>query len=184
MKAKHCLLAIIALAAIALAIMLWPKTQAPSGGQDATQVSTTTSLPVIRTFIDNGGAVETKNGKPVIRMYSTTSCPHCKWVKGAYEEVANEYVNKSLIIAYHWELDIDLDVMRQEAVDVPKSEKDIFIKFNPRRTVPTFVFASKYYRIGNGYESKGDLEAEKAEFRAVIERLIEESRGNIPLNGS
>jgi hypothetical protein len=85
-------------------------------------------------------------------------------------------VDKGEIIAYHWELDIDDDTLRTEKIPVPESEKKIFRKFNPRGGVPTFIFGSKYYRIGNGYEREKDLEAEKAEFRAVIEALLTEVR--------
>lgn len=138
--------------------------------------TTTTTLSAIRTFIDNGGAIETKKGKPVIRLFSTTGCPHCRWIKDAYEETVREYVDRGEIIAYHWEFDLDDNTLTAEKELVPKSEKEIFRRFNSRGTVPTFVFGSKYYRIGNGYEREGDLEAEKAEFRAVIEELIRESK--------
>jgi len=94
--------------------------------------TTTTTLVEIKTFTDNGGAVETKNGKPVVRMYSTTWCPHCRWVKDAYETTVKEYVDKGEVIAYHWELDIDDDTLRPEKIPVPQSEKNLFKKFNPR----------------------------------------------------
>jgi hypothetical protein len=87
-----------------------------------------------------------------------------------------EYVNRSQIIAYHWEMDIDDDTLRDEKIPVPESEKEVFRKFNPGGGVPTFVFGSRFYRIGNGYEREKDLDAEKAEFRAVIEEVIRLAR--------
>jgi len=148
--------------------------------QTTTVPTTTSTMAQITTFTDNGGAVETKNGKPVIRMFSTTWCPHCRWVKDAYETVAKEYVDRGEIIAYHWEFDIDDDTLRAEKIPVPDSEKKIFRRFNPGGGVPTFIFGSKYYRIGNGHEREKDLEAEKAEFRAVIEAVINESKQIAP----
>lgn len=116
-----------------------------------------------------------KDGKPVVRLFSTTWCPHCIWIKSAYEDTVKEYVARGRIIAYHWGLDIDDDTFRDEKIPVPQSEKDVFRKFNPGGGVPTFVFGGRYYRIGNGYEAQKDLEAEKAEFKAVIEVLLQEA---------
>jgi hypothetical protein len=84
-------------------------------------------------------------------------------------------MNRSEIVAYHWQFDTDENTLATEKVPVPTSERDIFRRFNTRGTVPTFVFGGKYYRIGNGYEAQNDLEAEKAEFHAVIDELIKEA---------
>ena len=46
--------------------------------------------------------------------------------------------------------------------------------FNIQNSIPTFVFGCRYYRIGTGHEFEDDLEAEAAEFMAVIEELIDE----------
>lgn len=127
----------------------------------------------ITTFQDSGNNIELIDGKPVIRMFSTTWCPHCQWVKPAYEKVAQEYMDAGKIVAYHWELDISDDTLTPEAEGaVPSSETAVYKTFNPRGSIPTFVFGGKYWRIGNGHERAGDLEAEEAEFRAVIEELI------------
>jgi len=48
-------------------------------------------------------------------------------------------------------------------------------KFNPRGSIPTFVFGCKYYRIGAGHEETDDKTAEEAEYRLVIEELLKES---------
>lgn len=158
-----------------------PSTTLNTGSTEAT-FTTSTTLPNITTFIDSGGAIETKNGKPVVRLFSTTWCPHCVWIKSAYEDVVKEYAARGLIVAYHWEFDLDDDTLRDEKIPVPESEKDIFRKFSPGGGVPTFVFGGRYYRRGNGYETQKDLEAEKAEFRAVIEELlaqVNKTSGNV-----
>jgi thiol-disulfide isomerase/thioredoxin len=130
----------------------------------------------IQTFKEVEGEVCTKDGKPVIRLFSTTWCPHCKWIRDTYDRVVMEYVEGGKIVAHHWELDLGDDTFTPEKENgVPQSELAIFKKFNPRGSIPTFVFGCKYYRIGNGYERENDLAKEEAEFRAVIEELISES---------
>jgi thiol-disulfide isomerase/thioredoxin len=127
----------------------------------------------ITTFIDSGQQACLEAGKPVIRLFSTTWCPHCTWVSDTFESTVNEYVEQGRIVARHWELDINDDTLTPEAEGaVPQEELAIYQQFNPRGSIPTFVFGCKYYRIGNGHERQGDLAAEEAEFRAVIEALL------------
>ena len=128
----------------------------------------------IGTFRWTDNAVCAENGKPVIRLYSTTWCPHCVWIKETFDAVANEYASQGKIVAYHWELDTGDNTLTEDVEpEVPDSETEIFTTFNPRSSIPTFVFGCKYYRIGNGYEAEGDLEKEADDFRAVIEKLVE-----------
>tara|TARA_Y100000310_G_scaffold68970_1_gene64279 strand:+ start:2059 stop:2583 length:525 start_codon:yes stop_codon:yes gene_type:complete len=117
----------------------------------------------------------TKDGKPIIRKFATTWCPHCKWIKQTYTDVINEYVAQDKIVAYLWNFDIGDDALtvKKELV-VPSFEKGIHQKFNPKSSIPTFVFGCKYVRIGNAFEQQNDLAAEAAEFRAIIDRLLEE----------
>jgi len=56
------------------------------------------------------------------------------------------------------------------------TEQAIYNKFNPKGSVPTFVFGCKYFRVGNAYEAQDNLEAEETEFRSVIDKLLEESK--------
>ena len=53
-------------------------------------------------FKDNGNQVCKIDGKPVVRFYSTTTCPHCNWVGPTYEKVVKEYVDAGKIVAMHW----------------------------------------------------------------------------------
>jgi thiol-disulfide isomerase/thioredoxin len=132
----------------------------------------------IKTFQVIEGSVETINGKPVIRLFSTTWCPHCQWIASTYDSVAKEYADAGKIVAYHWELDTGDNTLTSETeTSVPASEQAVFAKFNPRNSIPTFVFGGKYWRIGNGYEQEQDLNLEEKEFRAVIEELIKEAKG-------
>ena len=115
-----------------------------------------------------------EDGKPVIRMFSTTWCPHCLWIGDTFDSVVKTYVDRGLIVAHHWELDTGDDTLTSEVEDnVPDSELAIYDTFNPNNSIPTFVFGCRYYRIGNGHEVENDLDAEAAEFEAVIEELLD-----------
>jgi thiol-disulfide isomerase/thioredoxin len=131
----------------------------------------------IQTFssVPGSDGICTEDGKPVIRLFSTTWCPHCQWIGSTFDAVVKMYVDEGLIVAHHWEVDTGDDTLTGEVEKgVPDSEMAIFDDINPRESIPTFVFGCKYYRIGNGYEQEDDLESEAAEFKAVIEALINE----------
>lgn len=171
---KTVLIALVAIVAAA-ALGIGAYTGLFLGGQNLPPGNVTN--PGIKTFSLVEGPVETVDGKPVIRLFSTTWCPHCVWIKPTYDRVAKEYADAGKIVAYHWELDTNDDTLTPEAeTAVPASERAVFAKFNPRNSIPTFVFGGKYWRIGNGYESEQSLEKEEAEFRAVIDELIKEAQ--------
>ena len=127
----------------------------------------------ILTFDSVNGDICVEDGKPVIRLFSTTWCPYCQWISNTFDEVVQTYVDDGLIVARHWELDIGDDTLTaQVEQDVPGDEMAVFDEFSDADgSIPTFVFGCKYYRIGTGYN---DLEAEEAEFIAVIEALLSE----------
>jgi thiol-disulfide isomerase/thioredoxin len=129
----------------------------------------------ITTFSDTGGEICLEDGKPVIRMFSTTTCPHCSWVKDTFDSVVKEYADKGLIVARHWELNIRDDTLtpRREGV-VPNEDLMEFSRIS-NGGVPAFSMGCRYLRLGTGHESTGGLEAEADEFRAVIDKLISES---------
>ncbi|MFH1403690.1 MAG: hypothetical protein ABIH11_05410 [Candidatus Altiarchaeota archaeon] len=126
-----------------------------------------------RSFTVVEGDVCTKDGKPIVRMYSTELCPHCRWIGPTFDKVASEYAASGRIVAYHWSFDAHDDVLTTVREDsIPGSEESLYYTFNPSQTVPTFVFGCKYYRVGNAHERDGGLAAEEADFRAVIEELL------------
>lgn len=118
------------------------------------------------------------NGKPAIRLFSTSWCPHCKWVKGTFNKVAKEYVDAGKISAHHWVLDTGDDEITDGVKEsiIPPEEMGIYQKYNPQGSIPTFVFGCKYTRVGNAYEAQNNLKAEEAEFRAVIEKILSEEK--------
>ncbi len=116
-----------------------------------------------------------QDDKPIIRLFATTWCPHCGWIRDTYKNVVNEYTDQGKIVAYLWEVDIGDNSLTDELeIVVPESEKELFRKYNPQQSIPTFVFGCKYLRIGNAYEDQDDLEAEEREFRIIIDKLIME----------
>lgn len=131
----------------------------------------------IRTFqlLPGENSICTEDGKPIIRLFSTTICPHCRWINDTFNGVAEEYMNQGKIVAYHWDADIGNNQFtpQKESV-VPASEIEILKNANPEMSVPTYVFGCKYWRVGNPYESANDLDSEAAEFKAVIEKLLVE----------
>jgi thiol-disulfide isomerase/thioredoxin len=135
--------------------------------------SETKEIAEIKTFSFREGNICLENSKPVIRLFSTTWCPHCIWIKDTFDSVVKEYVDAGKITAYHWELDTGDNTLTPEVETVvPGSELAVYREFNPKGSIPTFVFGCKYSRVGNGFESSKDLVSEEKEFKAVIETLL------------
>ncbi|MFA5108297.1 MAG: thioredoxin family protein [Candidatus Micrarchaeia archaeon] len=98
-----------------------------------------------------------KNGSAVIvRMFTTTWCPHCVWEKPVMKAVTSTFGDKVDLRIY------DVDVQGQ----TPASEEAIWAKYNPGGSIPTLVIGCKYYKIGSG-ESIGE-DTEKAAIRKII----------------
>lgn len=127
----------------------------------------------------------TQEGKPIIRLYSTTWCPHCQWINDTFNGVAKEYADSGKIVAMHWEVDKKDDQFTSKLDgEFPAAELEIFQSVNENGTIPTYVFGCKYFRVGNGFETQNDLDAEAGEFKAVTEKLLNELRPleTAPLN--
>ena len=136
------------------------------------EVSLPESTAEIMTFLETGDSLCEEDGKPIIRMYSASWDEYSNWAKEKFDIVVNEYIKLEKITAYHWQLDTGDNSLTSEVELIPKSEVEIFKKYNPDLTVPTFIFGCKYSRVGNGYETEDNLAAEESEFKAVINSLI------------
>ena len=122
---------------------------------------------------DDSISICMENGKPVIRMFSTSYCSHCAWSAKAFDPVVQMYVNEGEIVAHHWDLTTSDDLLTSQVeTEIPDSEMAIYNSYSGGY-VPTFVFGCTYSRVGTGHEIADDLEAEAAEFMAVIEELLD-----------
>jgi parvulin-like peptidyl-prolyl isomerase len=110
-------------------------------------------------------------GKPIVRLYTTSTCPHCAWIKPAFSAVVSEY--EGFIDAAIWELDTGDNLLTTDIeTQVPAAEKARFFEYSPQGAVPAFVFGCAYSRVGNAYETSNQLQKEASEFRVVLDSLI------------
>lgn len=147
-------------------------TDQPANADNNANVVVTDQVSGIKTFeLKSGATICKEGGKPVVYLFSTTGCPHCRWIKDTFDSWAKKNADK--IVAYHWEVDTG-DNTLTSAVEkqVPAAQEAVYTQFNPEGYVPTFVFGCKYSRVGNGYERQGDLTAEVAEYNAVMADLL------------
>jgi len=97
-----------------------------------------------------------EDGKPIIYLFASASCPHSRWEKPILEKVVEKFQG---LISFHENIDSDADI-------------EIFKKFNPDAGVPTLVLGGKYYRVGSG-EQLGEEQEEKV-LTALICKLTNE----------
>ena len=87
-------------------------------------------------------------------------------------------MDKGLIVGAHWDIDSASKSDNQVTPSVegafPPAELSLFQSINPNGTIPTFLFGCKYYRVGNAYETQNDADAEAGEFKAVINKLLDD----------
>ena len=125
------------------------------------------------TFEETGDELCTEDGKPLIILFSTTTCPHCEWIGDTFDNAVKSYVEQGKIVAYHWQLDLGDNILTDKIENtIPQKHIDLISKYDPQGYVPSYVFGCQYIRIGNGYEKEGNLYAEETEFKTLIEKLI------------
>ncbi len=144
-----------------------------SGSKNTNTKETTETLVEGSTFKDNGDEICTdEQGRPYVLLFSTTWCSHCKWISNTFDSLVNEYSSEEINLQ-HWEIDIgDNTLTTAVEEEVPKDMDALYKMYNPRGSIPTFVFGCKYSRTGNGYESQDDLNAELEDFKLIIDKLI------------
>jgi hypothetical protein len=115
---------------------------------DITIFNETIEKLVLKSFEITGDDI-CDEGKPVIRLYTTSWCEICNESSEVFENSVKELAGKGKIKAYHWSLDTgdDLLTVKKEA-GVPQEEVEIFKKYSPSSSVPTVVLGCKYKRVG------------------------------------
>jgi len=106
-----------------------------------------------------------EEGKPLVYLFGSSSCPHCLWEKPIVKEVTDKFKGE---ISYH------------ENIDTEK-ELEVFQKYmdvNPQGYIPFLIFGCKYVRYGAG-ESLGETaeESEKLEKEALTVVLCKLTAG-------
>ena len=89
--------AIIIVAVAAMVVMLsLPKEPGENGSGEYIDTSYTANIEptAVVTFLSNTNEICTENGKPVVRLFSTTTCPHCYWIKQTFDSAVTDYVNE------------------------------------------------------------------------------------------
>ncbi len=127
------------------------------------------------TFMMNSDPIcRDAEGKPIARVFTTSWCPHCQWIKDTVDAVLKDYADRDLITAYHWEVDTGKELVTGQEGTVPDAEMAVYQKYNPDGSIPTFIFGCRYVRVGTGYEQEDDLGKEKAEFELILDTLLAE----------
>ncbi|MEK6902220.1 MAG: hypothetical protein AABX02_01370, partial [archaeon] len=96
----------------------------------------------ISTFnVISGAEICTEDGKPIIRLYSTTVCPHCRWINSTYNGVMDEYIKAGKIVAHHWDVDLGNDQFTPAKESaIPTAELNLYKSVNDRLSDPTNMF--------------------------------------------
>lgn len=112
-------------------------------------------------------------GRPVILLFSATSCPHCQWVGGVFDLIARQYADQGLVVVHHYDIETGDDVLTEPVeTRIPEEYLSIGRRGDPDGSLPYFNFGCRYDRIGTGYEEQNDLAAEAEEMCRVIESLL------------
>jgi len=163
-KVKY-LVILLLVAAAGVGGFFWTKGRLTGGeikvkGDSSTPTSAPTSQPIpsypqtVGNFLVTDKEVCTKDGKPLVYFFGSTSCPHCVWEKPIMEKVAKKFGDT---IDFHKNVDSSTD-------------SDVFQKYsdiNPGY-VPFIIFGCKYVRVGAGENlGKDDAESQKLEEEAL-----------------
>lgn len=144
---------------------------------DDVDANTTPSLTDGSFKYYEGTDILLEDGKPVIVLFSTETCPHCQWISETFDMIAKEYQDAGKIKAYHFNFTQSgvADTISGETFDaIPSQFEELNTKYGGGY-VPTFVIGGKYFRVGNAFEQEDDLEKESTELRRIIDQVIEEA---------
>ncbi|MAH33583.1 hypothetical protein CL615_04305 [archaeon] len=121
---------------------------------------------ILKNFKETGDELCNEN-KPILRLYTSTSCKVCNDTTEIFNNLVEKLVEDETVEAFHWSLDTGDDLMTsKKEKGIPKEELALFKKNNPNNRVPALNLGCKYTLVGNV-----DSEAED-ESREIIKNLI------------
>ncbi len=107
--------------------------------------------------------------KPVVRLYTTSSCKVCKESGIVFQDLIVSFIGDGTVQAGHWSLDTGDNLLSlKEETGVPEKEVALFKKYSPDNKVPLLVVGCKYKLIG----SFGEKEVQ--EFETIMRILTGE----------
>jgi len=95
-----------------------------------------------------------EDGKPIIYLFGSNNCPHCRWLHPIITGIAEEFKG---YISLHDNMDSDAD-------------GDVYSRFGTGY-IPLTVLGCKYYRTGTKHEGENNTKAETDEITALICKL-------------
>ncbi len=112
-------------------------------------------------------------GQPVVFLFTSSSCAHCKWLGKIFDVIAMNYIEDGSIEAHHYDVLTGDDLLTEEIeTEIPSGIHELYLKGSPKDLVPYLNFSCKYERVGTGHEKDQDADAEGQEIIDVIETLI------------
>jgi foldase protein PrsA len=129
----------------------------------------------VTSFVDTGEEIcRNSEGKPIVRMFTTETCPHCVWATPIIDPILKERMAEGDIISEHWYLDRQDDSLTEEFEGkIPTEVMQHLMKHNSNGFVPFYSVGCKYIRIGNGHEGEINAEVfERNEFNSIIDAIV------------
>ncbi|MBI2139977.1 SurA N-terminal domain-containing protein [Candidatus Woesearchaeota archaeon] len=110
-------------------------------------------------FMETGKEACKSGGKPLVRLFTTTTCKGCSLAGEAFAKSVQQFSGK--IEARHWQLNTGDNLLTQQAEKgIPQDEIAFFSAANPKKTVPFYDFGCKYSGAGNIFDTAGEQEQE------------------------
>lgn len=148
------------------------------GKETSNKNESTSTYEKFEGFDIKGESVCKKDGKPIVYVISTTTCPHCIYIKDTFVKWGKD--NSDKLDVQLWVFDgkspdsADNLITDEIETSISNEAMQVYEKMNPDGTVPTFIFGCKYVRVGNGFEGENDLNKEVEAYNKIKEKILSE----------